>query len=576
MDARADDGTPSEELAGAGFEELLDEVLHRVRSARDEQVRWRLLLDAVVAMAADLSLDDLLARIVRIAGDLVGARYAALGVLSSSGQRRLRMFLTQGVGEQEAAAIGDLPSGHGLLGLIIDRPEPLRLHDIAEHPESFGFPANHPPMHSFLGVPIRTRDKVFGNLYLSEKESGADFTAEDEGIVVALAAAAGVAIENARLYEEADRRQRWLAATAQITTTLLGEVTGDEGLQLVADLAREVAGADLAWIITGPDAQRLRLRVASGLDVDASDVEAVPLERSIAGTAVRTGAPVTVEDFASDPRAAGFGVLPLSELGPAMMFPLRDADSAGRIGTEGVLALAWTHERADAAEQVDVALPAAFAEQAALALRMARGTVEGRRLAVYEDRDRIGRDLHDVVIQRLFAIGLNLQGALRRVDDGALATRLDEAIVEIDDTIRDIRRTIFELGAMDRSGDVQTEVTQLVERAASALKFRPALAFEGAVRLRVGPAIVPDLIAVLAEALSNTTRHAGASHVSVLVRVDDAVTLRVADDGGGIPAGAAESGLANMRERAAKHGGSCVIRPGSNGGTLVEWSVPLQ
>ena len=570
------DGDPPEELVGAGFEELLDEVLHRVRAARDEQVRWRLLLDAVVTMAADLSLDDLLARIVRIAGDLVGARYAALGVLSTSGQQRLRMFLTQGVGPEEAAAIGDLPSGHGLLGLIIDRPEPLRLHDIAEHPESFGFPANHPPMRSFLGVPIRTRDKVFGNLYLSEKESGGDFTAEDEGIVVALAAAAGVAIENARLYEEADRRQRWLAATAQITTTLLGEVTGDEGLQLVADLAREVAGADLAWILTGPDAERLRLRVVSGLEIDPDEIESATLESSSAGTAVRTGAPLTVEDLGAEPQATDFGVLPLRELGPAMMFPLRDVDPTGRIGTEGVLTLAWTRAHADAADQVDVALPAAFAEQAALALRMARGTVEGRRLAVYEDRDRIGRDLHDVVIQRLFAIGLNLQGALRRAGDGPLATRLDEAIVEIDDTIRDIRRTIFELGAMDRSGDVQTEVTQLVERAASALKFRPTLAFEGAVRLRVGPAIVPDLVAVLAEALSNTTRHAGATQVSVLVRVaDDAATLRVADDGTGIPDDVAESGLANMRDRAAAHGGACVVRAGETGGTVVEWTVPL-
>jgi signal transduction histidine kinase len=259
-----------------------------------------------------------------------------------------------------------------------------------------------------------------------------------------------------------------------------------------------------------------------------------------------------------------------------MMIPLRDTDPSGRVGTEGVLALAWDRDRDDAAEQVDVALPTAFAEQAALAIRMARSTTEGRRLAVYEDRDRIGRDLHDVVIQRLFALGLNLQGALRRVDDELLAGRLDEAIVEIDDTIRDIRRTIFQLGAMDRSGDLQTEITQLVERAASALKFRPTLAFEGAVRLRVGPAIVPDVLAVLAEALSNTTRHAGASRVSVLVRVDAAaVTLRVADDGRGIPADAAESGLANLRERAAKHGGACEIGAGDGGGTVVEWTVPL-
>jgi GAF domain-containing protein len=269
--------TDTPELAGAGFEDLLDEVLQRVRSARDEQARWRLLLDAVVTMAADLSLDDLLARIVRIGADLVGAKYVALGVLGSSEKRRLRMFITHGVSDAVAAAIGDLPSGHGLLGLIIDRPEALRLHDIADHPQSFGFPTNHPPMRSFLGVPIRTRDRVFGNLYLSEKEGGADFTEQDEAIVVALAAAAGVAIENARLHEEAERRQRWLAATARITTMLLSEVRGDDGLQLVADLARDVSGSDVAWIVTGPDADRLRLRVVSGLDVDRSRAEPVPV-----------------------------------------------------------------------------------------------------------------------------------------------------------------------------------------------------------------------------------------------------------------------------------------------------------
>lgn len=563
-------------LSQAGFEDLLSEVLDRVRAVRDEELRWRLLLDAVVTMAADLSLDHLLREIVRIARDLVGARYAALGVLGSGREGRLRMFITEGLTDAERAAIGDLPRGEGLLGLIIDRPEPLRLRDMAAHPQAVGFPAHHPPMRSFLGVPIRTREKAFGNLYLTERTSGGDFTAEDERVVVALATAAGVAIENAGLHQEAERRQRWLAASAEVTTGLLGGMGDSEGLQLVADKAREAAGADLAWIITGPDADRLRLRVASGIEVTPEALEPVLLEGAIAGTAVRSGLPVTVEDMSRDPRASGFGVLPVHELGPVMMFPLREVDPAGQGGTYGVLAVAWRHAEAEAAQHVDLALPDAFAEQAALAIRLARARTQGQQLAVYEDRDRIGRDLHDVVIQRLFAIGLGLQGMLRRSSDPDLAARLDEAVTDIDDTISAIRRTIFELGGTDDAADLQSQVTHVVERAASALKFRPSLSFDGPVRLRADPAVVPDVVAVLGEALSNAARHAHASQVAVLLRVTgDELVLCVTDDGIGLPAGAVESGLANMRDRATRHGGRCTVGSAPAGGTAIEWTVPV-
>jgi signal transduction histidine kinase len=574
-----DSGRPAPAPAPADpeFEDLLSEVLHRVHAARDEEVRWRLLLDAVVAMSADLSLDHLLRQIVRLARDLVGARYAALGVLGTGSDDRLRMFLTEGLTGAETAAIGDLPRGEGLLGLVIDQPEPLRLHDIAAHPRSVGFPEHHPPMRSFLGVPIRTRGKGFGNLYLTEKIGEDDFSAEDERVAVALAAAAGVAIDNVLLHDEVERRQRWLSASAEITTGLMTAADAYAGLQLVADKAREAAGADLAWIITGPDARRLRLRVAAGIDVTTESLEAVPLEESIAGAAVRTGLPVTTEDMSRDRRASGFGVLPIKDLGPVMMFPLREVDSSDAAGTHGVLALAWRHENAEAAQNVDLALPAAFAEQAALAITLARARARAERLAVYEDRDRIGRDLHDVVIQRLFATGLSLQGTRRRTEDPEVDARLDEAVQDIDETIAAIRRTIFELGSTDDSADLQTQARQVVDRAATALKFRPSLVFEGPIRLRVDPAIVPDAVAVLGEALSNTTRHAHASHVDVLVGVaGDALTVRVVDDGIGIPTQRTESGLANMRERADRLGGRCTIGPGPLSGTTLEWSVPLR
>ena len=238
-------------VTGADFEDLLREVLARVNGALDEQARLRLLLDAVVSMAADLTLDGVLARIVEISRHLTGAQYAALGVLNSGPRKGLRTFVHHGMTPVQVEEIGDLPTGHGILGLLIDRPEPLRLHEIAAHPESYGFPPHHPPMRSFLGVPVRIRDQVFGNLYLTEKPGDGDFTQEDEEIVIALAAAAGVAIENARLYEEADRREEWLAATAEIIGLLSGSGAVEEALQVVADRARQVAGADVAWLVAG-------------------------------------------------------------------------------------------------------------------------------------------------------------------------------------------------------------------------------------------------------------------------------------------------------------------------------------
>lgn len=539
----------------------------------DEVGRWQLLLDAVVTMAADLSLDELLSRITRTAARLADAKYAAIGVLGSGGERRLRTFVTHGLTQHEIDAIGEPPRGLGVLGQLIDRPEPLRLHHISEHPASYGFPPNHPPMGSFLGVPIRTRDKVFGNLYLAEKHGppGTDFTEEDERIVIALAAAAGVAIENSRLLEEAGRRERWLAATAELSSTLMGDVGEREALQLVADLARQVSRSDLAWIITGPDDESLQVKVVSGTEVDEDALDSLTLVTSLAGATVRTGQPAFIEDLSSEEGARSKAdLLDIDSIGPTMLVPLREAD------TQGVLALAWRHESAEAARDVDLTLPAAFARQAALALHLSRGHEDRRRIAVYEDRDRIGRDLHDVVIQRLFAIGLDLQGGLRNVEDPKLSRRLDRAVEEIDDTIRDIRRTIFELGNVNASGDVQSEVTQLVARAASSLKFKPTLAFEGPVRLRTSATMVPEVVAVLAEALSNTARHARATEVSVLLSVGgDRLTLTVTDNGVGIPADVAESGLANMRERAKRLGGDCVVSSGPAPGTVVLWAVPL-
>ncbi len=558
-------------LGEVEFDDLLREVLSRVEGVLDEQVRLRLLLDAVVTMAADLSLDGVLARIVAIASSLVDAQYAALGVLDVGPERRLRTFIHHGFSQEQVVEIGVLPTGHGLLGLLIDDPRPIRLHDIAAHPASYGFPEHHPPMSSFLGVPVRIRDRVFGNLYLTEKTGGGDFTNEDESIVIALAAAAGVAVENARLYEEAAQREQWLTATAEITALLADVSTGEEALQAVADRAREVSGADVAWVVAGADSDSLELRVVSGAEANPQQMHALHMDDSLASQVVRTGEGISALDLASNPCAVDpSSALGAPQLGPAIVVPL-----GSRTGVEGALALAWTPEHAERFHAIDAALPASFAEQAALAIQVARAREDLQRLTLFEDRDRIGRDLHDLVIQRLFAVGLSLQGAGRLVTDPELAERLEHAVDDLDGTIKDIRRTIFALGSLDTSADVQTEITRIVDRAAATLKFRPTLQFEGAVRTLIGGELAPDLLAVLGEALSNVARHAQASDVDVLVSAGEEVVVRVTDDGKGFQQEVLESGLRNMRERALKHGGSFSINSAPGDGTTVTWSVPV-
>jgi signal transduction histidine kinase len=559
-------------LAGAGLDDLLRELLHRVGQVVDGQHRLTLLLDAVVAIAGDLSLDSVLHRIVESASELADAQYAALGVLGAGPGRRLQAFVTHGLSQEQRDAIGDLPRGHGLLGLIIDRPEPLRLSDISEHSVSYGFPPHHPPMRSFLGVPVRIRDKVFGNLYLTEKADGGEFTEEDEAIVVALAAAAGVVIENARLYEEAARRERWLAATAELTAMLLGSAPQNQALQTVADRARDIAGADVATVVLRRSDDEVDMQILSGLPQTTLPYRPLAIDGSLAGRVVATGEIVVVEDLSSETRPAeDLIALPgWPALGAVMVVPLRTAG-----GVEGALTLAWTPDHADAFYEVDVQLPQRFAEQAALALQVARARTDTEKLAVFEDRDRIGRDLHDLVIQRLFAIGLTLENTARMAAERPdITRRVESAVDDIDATIKDIRRSIFALSAAEESSDIRRSVGDLVDRAARSLKVRPTLRFEGPVNAIVSPAVAPHVLAVLGEALSNVVRHAEASDVHVTLRTGDGVALVIQDDGKGIPVDAVHSGLRNIEERAERLGGSCTVESSAEAGTTIRWEVP--
>jgi signal transduction histidine kinase len=362
------------------------------------------LLDAILPVASGVSLPVVLRQIVESGCDLVDAKYGALGVLGPD--RTLSDFITVGLDESQIRAIGHLPEGQGILGLLIVEPRPIRLLDLTQHPDSSGFPANHPPMRSFLGVPLKVRDSVFGNIYMCEKQGAPQFSAEDEELLIGLAAAAGVAIENARL--------------------------------------------------------------------------------------------------------------------------------ARRVG----------------------------------------------QLALLEDRERIARDLHDTVIQRLFAVGMQLQGTAKLIDEPAIAARLSQAVDDLDVTVRDIRSTIFSLHATAVGDSLREALTGVVDESAGTLGFRPALYFDGPVDSVVGDDLGGDLRAILREALSNVAKHARASHIIARVIVAGGhVTLTVNDDGVGVDrpmsTGEGGNGLANMWVRAERRGGRFSLEPGPQHGSLLTWTAPL-
>ena len=563
LEEQVPQGSP--EWQGVDLDDLLQELLDRIGVVMSSRERLRALLDAVVAIGSDLDLHSTLSRIVKAACRLADARYGALGVIGPD--RMLVEFINHGISAETHEAIGDLPRGHGVLGLLIEDPRPIRLEDITTHPRAYGFPPNHPPMHSFLGVPVRIRDQVFGNLYLAEKHGGGQFDQDDEDTVVALSVAAGAAIENARLYAQTRRRQRWLEAAAEITAVLLGEVRRTEALELVASRAREVAEADLALVLLYDEsAGLLTVEVVAG-----GDPELRGTAITVAGSefaAVLEERHLTVLDDLSG--AAEWGARLTT--GTALLVPLFAAGVS-----LGVLVVAYKPESMTFAEDPDVALVETFAGQAALALERSRAQEEREMLAVLGDRERIARDLHDVVIQRLFAAGMQLQMAARLAARPEVHTRIESVVDDLDTTIRDIRGAIFELRSPSE-GSLRTDLRSLVDEAWQALGYRPDLRMDGPIDTAVPDVIRPSVLAVLREALSNVAKHAHATRAAVRVAVDAGeLTCEVVDDGQGPGAAgnAGGSGLANMRARARDHGGQFSLAPGTPGGSVFTWRVPL-
>ncbi len=552
-------------LSSLRLDALLRELVARAEDVLDVEDRLRRLLDAVVSVASDLSLPDTLRRIVELAVELADARYGALGVLGPAG--RLTQFVTAGVDDELRARIGDLPTGHGILGVLIHDPQPLRIADLGTHGSSIGFPPNHPPMTTFLGVPVRVRDAVFGNLYLTEKRGGGEFTERDQDVVVALAAAAGIAIENSRLFEEVRRRGEWLAAATDVTTSLLQGADSTAAAQLVVAKAAELSAADAAVLLLpdpaagrGPEgAREVLVRAVHG------DDEATALEH--------LGRLHHWDDDSGRLTPSGDGPSLLDGTRPLVVVPLH---AQGRLA--GVLAVVRRPAAAAFAEE-DRRVVGSFAGNAALAVEFARVTADRQRLAVLEDRTRIAEDLHDLVIQRLFAVGLGLQGLSARVTPEA-RDRMSAFIDDLDGTIRAIRQTIFSLQEPEeRATGLRGEALRVVSEAASALGFEPELTFDGPLDSTVPEKSVPEVLAVLREALSNVARHAQASTARVELTADPRLwrlTLVVEDDGVGPgPDDVPGLGTATMAARARRLGGTCTLTAREPRGARLEWQATL-
>lgn len=568
----------SEGAPRLSVELLMSQLVDQASMIMTAQQRLRQLLIANRSIVQELSLPAVLRRIVNTAKDLSGARYAALGVIGADGL--LEEFLHEGLDEDAIRGIGgsmsepchDLPRGRGVLGALIKDPKPIRLTRIADDPRSSGFPADHPQMTTFLGVPIRSRDSVFGNLYLTDRADGSPFSAEDEELVLALAATAGIAIENARLYEESRRRQEWLRASGEISRQLLDpQADSSEVLQNIATSVKRLAAADVVTLVrpTQGDPILLEVVVATG----AAERDLIGLrygtENSIGWQAMEEGHGVRVNSVDQQPEVY-IHLRPHVPVTQAMALPLR-----GDTGPRGAI-IAGRIVPHPPFSGADLDMAEAFAGQAAIALELSDARADQQRLGVLEDRDRIARDLHDHVIQRLFAAGLSLQSIAATVDDDAVDQRLTRTVAELDDTIGQIRSTIFALQD-DSSRSLRGTVLAVVDQLTPLLPARPDVQLLGPLDTISDEAVIADAEAVLRELLTNVSKHAQARHIRVRLQADKhRLDLTVIDNGIGLGRSTRRSGLANLKHRAERHGGYLDVSDAPEGGLRLQWSIPIQ
>lgn len=556
-----------ETLSQLRLRELLLEVQDRIEQIVEGRDRLDGLIDAILAITSGLKLDATLRAIVHTAAELVDARYGALGVRGYD--HRLVEFVYEGIDEETRHLIGSLPEGRGVLGALIEEPKPIRLDDISRHAASVGFPLHHPPMRTFLGVPVRIRDEVFGNLYLTEKADGQPFSDDDEVLVQALAAAAGIAVDNARLFEESRTREAWIEATRDIGTQMLAGADPAMVFRLIAEEALTLMAGAATLVAVPLDDEAPACEVDDLVIVEvAGEISPAVKQMTVAVSGTSIGG------VFHDRTPRRFDRLDLAvdgpvEPGPALVLPLRAADTVAGV----LVALRSADEQPFSDKQLD--MMAAFADQAALAWRLATAQRQMREVEILTDRDRIARDLHDHVIQRLFAVGLTLQGAAPRARVPAVRESIYSSIDDLQEIIQEIRSAIFDLHAgPSRATGLRHRLDKVIDQLAI-----PAL--HTTVQY-TGPLSVVDTVlanhaeAVLREAVSNAVRHANATSLAINVSVEDDVRVEVVDDGVGISGDITESGLRNLRQRADDAGGEFTVENMPTGGTLLRWSAPLR
>jgi signal transduction histidine kinase len=543
----------------------LDNLVAKAHDVLKVQGRLRSLLKANQAVIEHLDLPVVLERIVAAAVELVGARYGALGVVAPDGS--LEQFINVGMTPEEIVAIGHLPEGHGLLGALIKDPHPIRLERLSNDSRSAGFPAAHPPMSAFLGVPVRVRDEVYGNLYLSNSDSR-QFTAEDEQLVMALAATAGVAIENARLFAETRRRQAWSEASAEFTANLLAPENGN-AVGILADRVLELSAADVVWVLLpGADPSELVVHIARGLIADSMQGATVSMGNSLAGILAGGGRP----HHLGDGTELGFALSDGRAIGPAMTVPLTTDGLA-----EGVL-LVGRMRGGRRFALTDLEMAADFAAQASVAMELEAARADRQRMLVLEDRGRIARDLHDHVIQQLFGTGLELQNIASALPMGPLSDRISQSVTHLDASISQIRTIIFALSTRtdESRGGIRHRLIDLANELGAALPAAPAVSFAGPVDLVVTEDLAADVLAVVREGLANVIKHAAATQVAVSLSVRGGeVVVEVTDNGRGVDGSLRRSGIANLERRALDRGGVFAL-DSTGGGTVLSWRVPYE
>jgi signal transduction histidine kinase len=545
-----------------------------------DEARLQRLLDVGRALVAELDLETVLRQVLEVARELTGARYAALGIVDED-REGLERFLTSGIDQETQDRIGDLPSGRGVLGVLIDDPRPLRLTDVGHHPRSYGFPLEHPTMTTFLGVPIAIRGEAWGNLYLTEK-AGGPFTADDEQAVVVLADWAAIAIENARLYErERDRRDeleravRGLEATTEIARAVGAEVHLDRILELIVKRARALVEARVVTILLVDGAQ-LVVAAASGEVADNVVGARVPLDDSVSGAVLRSQRPERLSDIS---RRLHFALRDVVDASTGLFVPL---SYRGR--PLGVIA---AHDRLIGGpefrtddERVLVAFAASAATAVATAQQVAADTLRRTIESSEQERRRWARELHDETLQSLAAIKVGLSAARAQHAGGVPATTVDEAVAELDRAIEELRAMLTELrpAALDELGS-QAAIEALVQRVRDVSGLEIELSFElGEERRRYAPEVEGAIYRIVQEALSNVVKHARARRVLVaLAEEDEAISVRVRDDGIGLqaPGDDAGFGLIGMRERVNLLGGALELGSGEGAGTTLMATLPL-